>query len=280
MNTTNIYNADFLDILFEGRNKDYGAYELRRSEDKRVRRALIGTVSIALVIVGGYVLSNNLFAASTGIRNEVKDQIVLDNVEMPPAEDKVIPPPPPLPTTPPPAVSSLKITPPVITRDDLVRAEDEVVRLDSIGNKSVGVANVKGDDINGVDVPSLIASNGGGTGVVEAHQPVKETVFTTVEIMPSFPGGDEALLRFLHDNVRYPHVAQENEIQGTVFVQFVVDKEGNINDVRTIGATKGGGLEEESIRVVKKMPKWKPGKQNSQPVSVQFNLPVRYTLQN
>lgn len=279
MNTTNIYNADFLDILFEGRNKDYGAYELRRSEDRRVRRALIGTVSIALVIVGGYVLSNNLFAASTGIRNEVKDPIVLNHVDLPPAEDKVIPPPPSLPTTPPPAVSSIKVTPPVITRDDLVRAEDEVVKLDSIGNKSIGVANIEGDDINGRDIPALLAGNG-DSKVVEAPVVEREKIFTTVELMPSFPGGEAALLRFLHDNVRYPRVAQENEIQGIVFVQFVVDKEGNINDVKTIGATKGGGLEEESIRVVKKMPKWKPGKQNSQPVSVQFNLPVRYTLAN
>lgn len=278
MNTTNIYNADFLDILFEGRNKDYGAYDLRRSEDRRVRKALMGTASIALVVIGGYVMSNQLFAASTNTRNEpVVKATVLET--LPPAEDKVIPPPPVV-TTPPPAVSSIKVTPPVITRDELVRAEDEVVKLDSIGNKSIAVANVKGDDINGQDIPALIASNGGGNGIVEAHQPAKDEIFTTVEIMPSFPGGEQALFKFLHDNVRYPRVAQENEIQGTIFVQFVVDKEGNINDVKTIGATKGGGLEEESIRVVKKMPKWKPGRQNQQNVSVQFNLPVTYTLQN
>lgn len=279
MNTTNIYNADFLDILFEGRNKAYGAYELRRSEDRRVRKALMGTASIALVVIGGYVLGNNLFAAPTDTRNEpMVKETVLEN--LPPAEDKVIPPPPPVVTTPPPAVSSIKVTPPVITRDELVRAEDEVVKLDSIGNKSIAVANIKGDDINGQDIPALMASNGGGTGIIEAHKPEKEEIFMTVEIMPSFPGGEEALLRFLRDNVKYPRVAQENEIQGTITVQFVVDKEGNINDVKTIGAVKGGGLEEESIRVVKKMPKWKPGRQNKESVSVQFNLPVRYTLAN
>ncbi|SFW55288.1 energy transducer TonB [Chitinophaga sancti] len=279
MNTTNIYNADFLDILFEGRNKEYGAYELRRSEDRRVRRALIGTVSIALVIVGGYVLSDKLFAASMHIRNEpMVKETILTNLHTP--DDKVIPPPPAPPTPPPPAVSSVKITPPIITRDDLVRAEDEVVRLDSIGNKSVGVANIQGDDINGRDIPSLLGGDGPGNNVVEAPVVERETILCFVEMMPTFPGGEDALLKFLRDNVKYPHVAQENEIQGTVFVQFVVDKEGNINDVKTIGATKGGGLEEESIRVVKKMPKWKPGKQNNQKVSVQYNLPIRYTLQN
>ncbi|WP_343673396.1 energy transducer TonB [Chitinophaga sp.] len=279
MNTINIYNADFLDILFEGRNKAYGAYDLRRSEDKRVRKALIGTASIALVVIGGYVLSNNLFAASTGIRNDapVAKTTVLEN--LPPAEDKVIPP-PPVATTPPPAVSSIKVTPPVITRDELVRAEDEVVKLDSIGNKSIAVANIKGDDLNGADIASMLGGDGTSHVVEAPKAAAKETVFTFVEIMPSFPGGEEALLKFLHDNVNYPRVAQENEIQGIVSVQFVVDKQGNISDVKTIGAVKGGGLEEESIRVVKKMPKWKPGKQNGEAVSVQFNLPVRYTLQN
>jgi protein TonB len=280
MNTTNIYNADFLDILFEGRNKEYGAYELRRSEDRRVRKALIGTASIALLIVGGYVMGNSLITPLMRTRNEVKDQITLNNVKLPPVEDKVIPPPPQVKTTPPPAVSSVKVTPPIITRDELVRAEDEVVKLDSIGNKSIAVANIKGDDINGQDIPALLAGDGAGNKVVEAPRVEKETIFTTVEIMPSFPGGEEALMRFLRDNVKYPRVAQENEIQGTVFVQFIVDKEGNINDVKTIGAVKGGGLEEESIRVVKKMPRWKPGRQNRESVSVQFNLPVRYTLQN
>ncbi|WPV69379.1 energy transducer TonB [Chitinophaga sp. LS1] len=279
MNTKNIYNADFLDILFEGRNKDYGAYELRRSEDGRVRKALIGTASIALVVVGGYVLSNNLFAASMGIRNT---QLVYDStklIELPP-DDKVIPPPPVDPPPPPPAASSIKVTPPVITPDELVRAEDEVVKLDSIGNKTIALATVQGDDVNGRDIASMLGGEG-TTNVVEAPKvPAKDPVFYTVEIMPSFPGGEDALLRFLRDNVHYPRVAQESDIQGTVFVQFVIDKQGNISDVKTIGAVKGGGLEEESIRVVKKMPKWKAGRQNGEAVSVQFNLPVRYTLQN
>ncbi|WPQ64915.1 energy transducer TonB [Chitinophaga sancti] len=279
MNTKNIYNADFLDILFEGRNKDYGAYELRRSEDGRVRKALIGTASVALVIVGGYVLSNNIFAASTGIRNT---QVVYDStklIELPP-DDKVIPPPPVDPPPPPPAASSIKVTPPVITPNELVRAEDEVVKLDSIGNKTIALATVQGDDINGRDIASMLGGDG-TTNVVEAPKvPAIDSVFYTVEIMPSFPGGEDALLRFLRDNVHYPRVAQENEIQGIVSVQFVVDKQGYISDVKTIGAVKGGGLEEESIRVVKKMPKWKAGRQNGEAVSVQFNLPVRYTLQN
>ena len=104
-------------------------------------------------------------------------------------------------------------------------------------------------------------------------------VFTFVEQPPSFAGGDDALNKFLSANIRYPHAAVEKNIAGTVFVSFIVDDAGNVIDVKTVGAPKGGGLEEEAIRVVEKMPKWVPGKQNGQLVSVQFNLPIRFTLQ-
>lgn len=104
-------------------------------------------------------------------------------------------------------------------------------------------------------------------------------VFTFVEQPPSFAGGDAALNKFLASNIRYPHTATEKNIHGTVFVSFVVDDAGNVIDVKTVGAPKGGGLEEEAIRVVEKMPRWIPGKQNGKLVSVQFNLPIRFTLQ-
>lgn len=284
MNTRNIYNADFLDILFEGRNKDYGAYELRRSEDRRVRKALIGTASIALVIVGGYVLSNNLMASPTVIRTETHTTTVLKDLTVPPPEEKIIPPPmPDNPAPPPPAASSIKVATPTITPDELVRAEDEVVKLDSIGNKTVALTTTKGDDESGADLASILGTPGGTGHVVEAptgNNADADKPYTFVEMMPTFPGGDAALAKFLHDNVRYPHMAQENDIQGKVFVQFVVDREGSIKDVKTVGMQKGGGLEEEAIRVIKKMPKWKAGKQNGELVNVQFSLPVNFVLSN
>jgi protein TonB len=285
MNTTNIYKADFLDILFEGRNKDYGAYELRRSEDRRVRKALMGTASIALVIIGGYVLGNTVKPMETAIRTEAHTTTVLKDLAVPPPEDKVIPPPLPAnPTPPPPAASSIKVATPTITPDELVRAQDEVVKLDSIGNKTIALTTTEGDDINGRDLGSLLGQAGGTGHVVEAPSGGGNTdidkPYTFVEMMPSFPGGDAALAKYLRDNVHYPRVAQENEIQGSVFVQFIVDRQGNITDVKTVGATKGGGLEDEAMRVVKKMPKWKAGRQNGEFVNVQFSLPIRFTLAN
>lgn len=117
----------------------------------------------------------------------------------------------------------------------------------------------------------------------EPHKPVMRNgkeVFTFVERPPSFPGGDPALNKYLSTNIRYPHTAFEKNVSGTVFVSFIVTDEGEVVDVKTVGKPKGGGLEEEAMRVVKQMPKWIPGKQNNQAVSVQFNLPIRFVLQD
>lgn len=283
MNTKNIYNADFLDILFDGRNKDYGAYDLRRTEDKRVRKALIGTASIALVIVGGYVLGNNLKVSPTNtLFADRRDSVVMR--ELPMEKDPLPPPPPANPTPPPPAVSSVKLSTPTIAPDELVTVADEVPHLDSIGNKAIALTNTQGDDVNGADIAALMGGTPGGTGsVVEPPSGgggETERPFNWVEIMPSFPGGEAALMKYLRDNVRYPHMAQENGVSGTIFVSFVIDKHGTISDVKTVGAHVGAGLEEEAARVVKKMPSWKPGKQNGEYVAVQFNLPIRFHLEN
>lgn len=106
----------------------------------------------------------------------------------------------------------------------------------------------------------------------------KEEIFTFVEQPPSFPGGDDALNKYLSSNIRYPKEALQQKIGGTVFVSFIVMKDGRVLFVKTVGAKKGGGLEEEAMRVVKKMPMWTPGKQNGRHVNVQFNLPIRFTL--
>lgn len=105
-------------------------------------------------------------------------------------------------------------------------------------------------------------------------------VFTFVEQPPQFPGGEEALALYLNKNIRYPSEAQKANVSGTTFVQFIVDADGSIRDVKTVGAKKGYGLEDEAIRVVKAMPKWKPGEQNKQLVAVQYNLPIRFSLPN
>ncbi|MET7001576.1 energy transducer TonB [Chitinophaga defluvii] len=277
MNATKISGNDFLDILFDGRNKDYGAYDLRRRYDKRVRNAILGTTAIALLFVGSYVVNNHLMASEMHVR--IKPDVILRPMaELPPPETKVIPPPPPPPAAAAPVKSTIRVTTLAVVPDDKVPPEEEPPKNSDIGNKAIGLSNTIGDDVNGVE--SDLLTSGTGTGVVTVPEPVdKDKVFIFVEISPSFPGGQEALKKYLSKNTRFPHVAQKNGVSGTVFIQFVVDYEGNIKDVKTVGAHKGAGLEEEAMRVVKSMPKWKPGRQNGQNVSVQFNLPINFRLQ-
>ncbi len=113
--------------------------------------------------------------------------------------------------------------------------------------------------------------------VVEEEEVAEAEIFLVVEESPSYPGGDEARIRFLQQNIQYPQMARESGIQGTVYVTFVVEKNGSVTDVRVLRGI-GGGCDEEAVRVIKAMPKWNPGKQRGKPVRVQFNMPIKFTL--
>lgn len=277
METTKLLNSDFIDILFDDRNKDYGAYELRRKYNKRVRNAVMGMSAIVVVVIGGYLISSNLIASD----KTHEALITYDEPEMIEAklkeEPPVYTPPPPIQEPPPAAKATADAAIFKIAPDEDVKPEDEVPKNEDLKEKVIGVANADGDP-NGVDfeVPDGVK---GGTGIIEAPKAAeKEKIHTFVEIMPEFPGGEAALMKFLRNNTNYPSMASDNGISGTVFVKFVVDKNGEINNVMVEGAKKGGGLEEEAIRVVKKMPKWKAGKQNGESVAVYFNLPINFKL--
>jgi protein TonB len=111
-----------------------------------------------------------------------------------------------------------------------------------------------------------------------AEEEVSEVeIFTVVEESPSYPGGDEARIKFLQENIKYPQMARESGISGTVYVTFVVERDGSVTDVKVMRGI-GGGCDEEAIRVIKAMPKWNPGKQRGKPVRVQFNMPIKFTL--
>ncbi|CAL1519949.1 M56 family metallopeptidase [Chitinophaga sp. MM2321] len=130
---------------------------------------------------------------------------------------------------------------------------------------------------------AFVADKQSNTGIqpataIEKGKNIQE-IFTFVEQPPTYKGGEDSLAAFLSHNIRYPREAQEKGIYGTIFIQFVINREGEVVTPKTVGKVWGSGLEEEALRVVKAMPKWNPGKQNGQLVSVQFNLPVRFTLQ-
>ncbi|MCF8228271.1 MAG: TonB family protein [Bacteroidales bacterium] len=206
-------------------------------------------IQIGLIIALGVVLL--AFEWKTYEKKEVmefqREDVELVQEEIIQTKQEVKPPPPP----PPKQVTQIEIV------EDDVEIEDEI-EIDVEADMETEVEEY---------VP-----------VFEEEEVEEAEIFTVVESMPEFPGGQTSLFQYLQKNIEYPEIAKESGIQGRVFVTFVVEKDGSVTDVRVLRGI-GGGCDEEAVRVVKSMPKWNPGKQRGKPVRVQFNLPVKFTLQ-
>lgn len=272
-----LISRDWTEMVFEGRNKEYGAYRLRKNAGKRNLYSLITIFIAALAIWGGislvkFVESRTKSVAQTSVaeisalnqpkkKAEVKQQQKV-KLEQP---EKVVER----------VKSSVKFTAPVIKKDDQVKPEDELKTQDELMNTktAIGALDVKGnDDANGevLKIKEAVAQ--------PEPKPEVEKVFDVVEQMPSFPGGPSALMEWLSNNVKYPVVAQENGVQGRVVVSFVVERDGSITDVKVVRGVDPS-LDKEASRVVKAMPRWIPGKQNGSAVRVKYNVPVAFRLQ-
>ncbi|MBK8846478.1 MAG: TonB family protein [Bacteroidetes bacterium] len=260
-----LYDSKWTNIVFDDKNKAYGAYELRKIANKNVMTGV--AVSVIALGVG---LSAPLIATIFSKLTESKDKIVeVTTLEAPPPIDKTEPPPPPPEAPPPPPLkSTVKFVAPEIVKDEEVK-EEPPPTVEELKDVDVGKKTEEGDP-TGVD-----------NSLVDEVKVIDETpqIFTIVEQMPGFPGGEEALIKYISSNFRYPAMERENNITGTVYLTFVVRPSGEVSDIKVLRGVNGGpNLEKEAIRVVKSMPKWKPGKQNGKEVSVQYNLPVRCVL--
>lgn len=272
-----LISRDWTEMVFEGRNKEYGAYRLRKNAGKRNLYSLITIFIAALAIWGGislvkFVESRTKSVAQTSVaelstlnqpkkKAEVKQQKKV-KLEQP---EKVVER----------VKSSVKFTAPVIKKDNEVKPEDELKTQDELMNTktAIGALDVKGnDDANGevLKIKEAVAQ--------PEPKPEVEKVFDVVEQMPSFPGGPSALMEWLSNNVKYPVVAQENGVQGRVVVSFVVERDGSITDVKVVRGVDPS-LDKEASRVVRAMPRWIPGKQNGSAVRVKYNVPVAFRLQ-
>ena len=274
MEVNKILNADILDIIFEGKNKEYGAYELRKSYNKRLLRAIVGTAIIILLLFIGYFVSN--MNGGPQKKALVVEDVQLEDVK---EEKKNEPPPPPPPKVEPPKVEMAKFTPPKIVKDNEVKEEEKPPEQEKLEDTKIGTVNQEGIKDEGITPPPV---SDAGKGVVEAPKKDEEDydkTFTKVEIESSFPGGAAAWLRYLNKNLRYPDDAVNNEIQGTVVVQFIVDKEGNVSDVQAISGPENGGLREEAVRVIKKSGKWTPAVQNGRQVKSYKKQPIVFRLE-
>ena len=266
----------WVDLVFEGKNQAYGAYQLRKNTGIRNLKALAVMFAAFIIIAGivyakvsieNYIASQNAaieadvelqsLAEKKEIKEEKKDEPEVEKIEI----ERV--------------KSSVAFTVPEIKKDDEVKEDQEMKSQDELSetNTAIGAFTVEGNDET-AEVKHVEEK-------IAEPEPVKEEetkVFDVVEQMPSFPGGPSALMQYLSSNIKYPVVAEENGVQGRVVCTFVVERDGSITDVRVVKSVDPS-LDKEAVRVVKSMPKWIPGKQNGSAVRVKYTVPVTFKLQ-
>lgn len=276
-----LYDPKWVDMVFAQKNKAYGAYKLRKGTSGRNIKALLILI-VCAALVGGFLAwkvieQKNMEAQQAYMeamqlaklqemakKREKKQEPVKPKIE-PKKEIPV-------------ARQTQKFTAPVIKKDELVKEENQVKQMDQLDEKvAVGTENkegVKDRLVEAVRNDIAVAP----PPPAEPKPEVSNKVFDVVEVMPSFPGGQGALMKYLSENIKYPVVAQENGVQGRVIVGFVVERDGSISDV-TVMRSVDPSLDREAQRVVKSMPKWNPGKQNGSAVRVKYTVPVVFRLQ-
>lgn len=265
---------EWCNIIFEGKNQEYGAYTLRKESSKRHYTAF-GMVALFALLLFLLPMLSKMFGI--GQKQYIVSDDVILTVLNTPEKDKDPIKPHIEEETRPKVAPAIKFIAPVIRPDDEVKPADEIPSADELNNFQGMISSVNnvGEDINGVDPATVNLNNEIGGETAEDNE-VHSTV--TIEVQPSFPGGDAELMAFLSKNIKYPVVAQENYIQGKVQVQFVVGKDGSIEDVQ-IARGVDRSLDVEAMRVIKAMPKWIPGKQGGRAVKVKFYVPVVFKLQ-
>ena len=279
MTQIDLISNEWSDLLFENRNKEYGAYVLRHQTGTR---NIISIIAVLII----FALAMALMVAKNAIDNyrakNVAHTMVMDVTmfkdKMPEAKveraepvrqeevekvvDKVR--------------ESIKFVAPVIKKDDEVDPEDQMRTQEELMSSRAAIGGF--DVIGNSETGEVLRAK--EVLVTEPVKPKEEEtkIFTVVEQMPSFPGGTGALMQYLSKNIKYPPVAEEMGIQGRVICTFVVERDGSVSDIR-IARSVDPSLDKEAVRVVSAMPRWIPGRQNGQMVRVKYTLPVTFRLQ-
>ena len=261
----------WLDLIFADKNKEYGAYVMREESGKRHLIALLIVILAGMTllflpkIISSVVPKQEIDVSQTEEVKmiEITTQEVAEEDQIKQIEN--VPPPPQLKET-------VQFTPPVIKKDDEVTNE-LISQTELTENKAdISVKTVEGVKEGGVDIADLQDHK------VVVQEEKKVEIFSHVEVMPSFPGGDAAMMKWLQENIIYPVIAAEQGIEGRVTIRFVVGPDGSVGNAEVLRSLDPS-CDREALRVVKKMPKWVPGKQNGQAVSVYYTLPVLFRLQ-
>ena len=254
-----LFKRQWIDIVFEGKNKAYGAYELRNENPKTTLRALIiGTIIFGLAVSAPLIIS---FLPAFSKNEEVLDQKIV-TIKLPPKEEqpKDLPPPPP----PPPKVDQVKFVKPVVAKTEEI--VEEPPKVEEIKDKNLGKETIKGDP----DAELSVEPPGNGPSeVVEEDNNIYNTA--GIQVSPEFPGGIQKFNNYIRNNFQFPE--DENFPGGKVLVSFVVEKDGSLTDIRII-RDPGFGTAKEAERVLKRSVKWTPGEQNGKKVRCQYSLPI------
>ena len=273
MEANKILNADILDIIFEGKNKSYGAYELRKTYNDRITKALIATGIVLLLVLGGILLSPKAEAKKKDI--ETKDASLAEiKKDVPPPP--VVPPPPP-PPPPPPAIKSIQFTPPIVKKDIEIVKPKEIEEI----KDDAAIAEVTNKVDNTEQKVKEIVQEVKESQVAEA--PVKaveeDKIFQKVEIESQFPGGPGAFANYLRKNLNANTPSENNASPGryTVIVRFVVMKDGSVSDV-VAETDPGFGCAAEAVKIIKKSQRWTPGIQNGTNVSSIKRQPITFEV--
>ncbi|CAN5581623.1 energy transducer TonB [soil metagenome] len=247
-NWSNPASEGRIEIVFAERNKELGAYVIRKAYEKNLLTAFIIAITVLLFAFAIPYLGS-LLEQKSNSKDLLSEEITLAE---PPSIDKLSPPPPPV-IIPPPVQQTIKFTPPKIVKDELVQDPPPTQ-----------------EEMKDVQV-STVTQEGTNEEILPPENPVtaqdEDKVFSFVEEMPSFPGGEKKMIEFILSNIHYPPVALENNIAGKVYVKFTVDKEGKITNPELLRGI-GGGCDEEAMRILRMMPDWSPGKQNGNKVKV------------
>lgn len=275
-------SKEWCDIVFDHKNKDFGAYVMRMKSDGRHNKSMVVVVIFIIVV---FILSMVVRTIQQKLAEaKPEDQIeqivtnvdnAADEEEQEEEQERVEQPEPE--ALPEEILNTVKVTELLIAKDEEVKKEDEIMSQDEQKETQTAFGQTNFD--KGTDDRNIVREHKNEVIVEEKKpEPVKEQVFTAVEQMPRFPGGDAALMKYLNSHINYPTMAMECGVQGRVVVQFVVTKTGKIGEVKVVRSVDRD-LDKEAVRVCKSLPDFIPGKMNGQAVNVWYTLPVSFKLQ-
>lgn len=278
-------SKEWTDIIFDGKNKEFGAYQLRRNSDKRHNRAVLATlIGLIVILVGAYFLGMyNDFRAKqheAELQAQLEQQLAqmaeeVPEEEAPEEEIQAVEAPEQEQALPEEILNTIKDTEIQIAADNEVT--EDITSKDDVAESTAAAGATTFDQ--GTDNLEVVRTHKDEIIVEEKKpEPKKEEIFTAVEQMPQFPGGEAELMKYVANHIKYPTMAAENNIQGRVVVKFVVKKDGSVGEVQVLRG-KDPDLDKEAVRVVRTLPKFIPGKMNGQAVSVWFSLPINFKLQ-